>query len=373
MSWREQLQDASFRGVPFQIDNAPNEFARRVAVHEYPLQERAETEDLGGRAVRILLDGYVIGSEYFTARDRLLDALNQPGPGELVHPYRGTFLVQLISCRMTESTREGGLARFQLEFIEARTVSAPARAADTQLRVRSQAELASTAATTQFATSWPANLGATIDSAIGSVLGAVRAVETVLGTVTATLDEIGGIVSFPQRIASRVGTDIRRIGSLAGLRRLFTYRATSASRLPQAVAEAAAVTTLVRVQAVIAATELAAGTVFDSFDAAIRTRDELVDVIDLVGYAVDDASYAALQDLRARLVEDIRSRAVDLSRIARYTPPATLPAVVVAYRLYGARTGVAGLLQRADDIVARNGLAHPGFVAGGVELEVLSD
>jgi prophage DNA circulation protein len=42
---------------------------------------------------------------------------------------------------------------------------------------------------------------------------------------------------------------------------------------------------------------------------------------------------------------------------------ATLPALVVAHRVYGDAT-------RADEIVSRNRVRHPGFVPGGIALEV---
>ena len=64
---------------------------------------------------------------------------------------------------------------------------------------------------------------------------------------------------------------------------------------------------------------------------------------------------------------------MDLSRIERYTPTETVPALVIAQRLYGVANGIDALLGREADIVKRNAVAHPGFVRGGVALEVLSD
>lgn len=44
----------------------------------------------------------------------------------------------------------------------------------------------------------------------------------------------------------------------------------------------------------------------------------------------------------------------------------TMPALLIAHRVYGDA-------RRADDIVSRNRIAHPGFVSGGQVLEVLKD
>ena len=50
MSWREQLQIASFRGVEFKVDSHSISGGRRVEVHEYPLHDTLYAEDLGRKA-----------------------------------------------------------------------------------------------------------------------------------------------------------------------------------------------------------------------------------------------------------------------------------------------------------------------------------
>ena len=52
--------------------------------------------------------------------------------------------------------------------------------------------------------------------------------------------------------------------------------------------------------------------------------------------------------------------------MASYTPQATLPALVIAHRLYGDAT-------RADEVCVRNNVRHPGALRGGMALEVLSE
>jgi prophage DNA circulation protein len=90
-----------------------------------------------------------------------------------------------------------------------------------------------------------------------------------------------------------------------------------------------------------------------------------LDALDARQGEADDAVYGALADLRGAVVRDIAARGADLARVVRYTPPETLPALVLAHRLYGDAA-------RDGELVARNGIAHPGFVPGGLELEVLT-
>ena len=120
MAWRDNLVPASFRGVGFQVDETEAPIAgRRVAVHEYPGRDEPFVEDLGRVTKRWTIEAFVVGDDYATVRDRLIDACDMPGAGELVHPYLGSLQVACTACSLTERTREGRMARFSLSFVEA--------------------------------------------------------------------------------------------------------------------------------------------------------------------------------------------------------------------------------------------------------------
>lgn len=95
MSWKDNLRPASFRGVPFQVDDDEGTFGRRVQVHEYPNRDKPYTEDLGRATRRFTINAYLVGNDFFEARDRLIVAIDTPGPGTLVHPYYGEVAVLL--------------------------------------------------------------------------------------------------------------------------------------------------------------------------------------------------------------------------------------------------------------------------------------
>ena len=92
----------------------------------------------------------------------------------------------------------------------------------------------------------------------------------------------------------------------------------------------------------------------------------LIDAQMTTAEPISDAVYTALVTLRAAVSEDLRTRAVALPGMTSYTPQRTLPALVVAHRLYGDAT-------RADEIAVRNNVPHPGALRGGIALEVLSE
>lgn len=97
-------------------------------------------------------------------------------------------------------------------------------------------------------------------------------------------------------------------------------------------------------------------------------REDLTDRIDteMEDPTTSDEEYVALADLRAELVRGVPAPALNLPRVASYTPPATLPSLVVAHAIYGTAA-------RATEIAQRNHARHPGFMTGGQALEVLTD
>ena len=77
----------------------------------------------------------------------------------------------------------------------------------------------------------------------------------------------------------------------------------------------------------------------------------------------DDKTASALYSARAAIVEDLQARGASLASVTRVSFGRPLPALVIAYRLYGDAT-------RWDDVLARNPVPHAGFLP--LELEVLS-
>jgi prophage DNA circulation protein len=112
----DNLQQGSYRGVPFLIGDVTTDEGRKTVTHEYPNTDRREVEDLGLLQGIFSITGLVKTQEDFKLRDRLREALNAPGSGELVHPFFGTVTVTAKPFSLTENTRELGIARFTMTF-----------------------------------------------------------------------------------------------------------------------------------------------------------------------------------------------------------------------------------------------------------------
>lgn len=123
MSWRDNLLEASFRDIPFSVIDSDRGGGRRNVIHQYPFKDEPYVEDLGGDSNEFLIEGYVIQNtdndfDYFDERDDLIEALEEPGSGTLVHPYHGILEVSLVDkYRLKESIAEGGIARFTMKFV----------------------------------------------------------------------------------------------------------------------------------------------------------------------------------------------------------------------------------------------------------------
>lgn len=124
--WRDRLRDASFRGVPFSVEDDDAYFGRRVQTHEYPNRDKPFTEDLGRDARRLTVNAYVIGDDYADKRDRLIAAVETAGPGTLVHPQYGEMQGSINgTVKVSHSSQEGRMSRITFEFVESGELTFP--------------------------------------------------------------------------------------------------------------------------------------------------------------------------------------------------------------------------------------------------------
>lgn len=398
MNWRDNLREASFRGVQFHYLEAGGEGGRRIARHLYPLRDLPYQEDLGRKERSFTLRAFVLGETYHLQRDRLIKALEAKGPGILSHPYQGEVSVVCTSYRRTETTREGGMAAFSLTFEEAGENVFPSARPDTAERLRGSATAASTAVEEAFSAAFtvegvPAFVEddgvltlETLDADLRQRIDRLAApAGEVLVELEAMQQQQRALLRTPSLLAGRVTSLLSRFASLSPLSgfvpppfglSLFgadlpSIPAGTASRSRQAV-NRAAIIDLIRRSGVIEAARQAAGGLFDSDRDALALRDTLFnaleDLIFAAGDAGDDPAFTALSNLQAAVTRDLTTRAADLTRLVPVTPLATVPALALAGRLYGDDLGA--ILGRAANIGARNKIRHPGFLTGGNELTV---
>jgi prophage DNA circulation protein len=428
MSWLDDLKDASFRGAPFYVAGAEETFGRRTVLTEYPGRDLPDTEDLGRRARQHRIEAYVLGPDYMAARDELRTAIEQPGAGELIHPFLGKKRVVVHGeVRSSESTQQGGIAQLSFTCVEvgeqeaaAPTVSPATQAA---VEVAADAAVAAVSAEAEDELSIAGEIDGVYTAAVGHIsdaLATVRQIEGKTAAALATADSLAAdlaeladtaekLAAAPALLAATIANVchdvLARIADIpAALASVIaqygaatlawsggpeTYRtraeqlssavsvltdfgvdfATVPTDTPQGETQATNQVQLVRLLRGVGlaeASRVAAQLEYESSDQAVALRDQLAEGLDAVAEEAADETYAALLRLRAAVAKHLSSAAAQLPSLADYTPQESLPALVLAHQIHGDAT-------RDAELIARNNISNPCFVPGGETLKVLSD
>lgn len=395
MSWRDNLRPASFRGVPFKVKGTETSYGRRQVVHEFPQVDIPYTEDMGRKADEFTVEGHVIGDDYHLALEALIKACrDEAGPGTLVHPYRGERIVVCRGLRVRETSDDGRMATVVMTFLEAGEALQPSVIEDAPAVVRAAATSVREAAKRAFvdrfitdglpgfvlaaATDLVADLASLLEAPTDLVTSNAEAAADFAYSVRRLGAEANDLAAAPEDLATLVDDtlDLMRrafVNSGDALQRLFDGydgEATLVAETPSRRQEKAnddAMSGLVRQLAIAQASTAAADAEHASYQDAKAVRDGLTERVDAEAETTtDDDVYAALMALRTTVVQAVPAQDQALPYLMTYTPPITLPSLVIAYQIYGDAS-------READIVARNNPVHPGFMTGGRPLEVLSD
>jgi prophage DNA circulation protein len=203
MSWFEELQPASFGGVPFGVTGGQLRVGRRNAVHEYPFKDDVWVEDLGRAARRITLVGFLVenaayggSSSAIQQREQLIAAIESPGKNTLVHPTLGELQVSCLDSSFTERWDRGRMFEFALTLIEGGDRTFPADDPDTSDLVDQTCSLADVAAGVDFTTAATSALtggSAVLDMAIGTTSSWGSIAQTLAGDATNLMNSVGNL------------------------------------------------------------------------------------------------------------------------------------------------------------------------------------
>lgn len=403
-TWRDQLQPASFRGVRFEVDSDTSPAGRRTQTHEFVQRDQPYVEDLGRQTREFKVTAFVIGADCYTKRDALLAALDTPGPGELVHPHFGKLNVTAGDCSVSHERREGGMARFELVFIEAGEKGFPVGTPNTSRQlVKAKGGLLDMAGSEFTAAMAKVNAGRAKMTALQNALAVPFS--TAQGYLGEGLRAVGGVVGFADKLVATPAGFLGLFSSLSGgasglASRFSSYGATLQSLRGQSEAAqslssnyayagdsttrqvAVAAQRLVRDAVLVQIADEAAAMpasaapapppVTPALDQQVAQPVERADVPvttdvlalrEMVGAAfwaaaLDNASHERFEQLEATrkaLYRHLTAVAAAGVKLVEVTPRATEPALVLAYRRFGDAS-------RAGEIVTRNRVRHPGFV-----------
>lgn len=175
MSYWDELQPASFRGVSFSVQIGSATFGRRLALHEYPYRDKPWPEDLGRRPRRFRVYGFLVGDDVIAQRGAMVAAAETKGTGTLVHPTYGALTVSVETFEVRERWDQGRVFELEFEFIEGGLRIFPAAANATGSQVTTAAAAADSACGGDFvtATVTPIALGAPVIAAGSATAGLI--------------------------------------------------------------------------------------------------------------------------------------------------------------------------------------------------------
>ena len=390
MDWRDKLRPASFRGVPFVVQVAERRGGRRVVVHEYPQRDAPWPEDLGNAPRVFRLEALVVGDDLFAQRDRLLDALEQEGPGTLVHPYHGSIECAVTDLVLRHSADEGRVARFLVEFTQSSDPVFPETFVDGPSVSGAASERTGAAAEASFnagvvVAGVPEWVGAGARNSAIEVLQRLQRMDYsggALGEAAALVEEVDETADavvdllLDNAFAAQLRHLLERMGEVYGSKKSLLeaylsvedYRCSRSGFLSelglQADANALAVELLTRAECLALATSAAAGASWTSSDEALQAREDVADRIEALSELVDDATFSGLQDLRTALQRSVPPDGENLPHLETVTLPATTSSLLLAYRYYGD-------VAREPELVERNHPRYPAFLSPAAPLELL--
>lgn len=363
MSWRDELQPASFRGVAFEAVELSREGGRRFVADDTSQGEGVpRTVDLGPVRRSFSLRGFVVGDDYLDRRDALVAALEKAGPGELVVPWRGRILVQAGTHRIVHQGHN--TCTIDFECVEhggaSRPFVAPAPSTVTDDVIEQ--------ATTETVTTYTASAALTGKAYIlevgkldklgpifgGKLLSAVTSNDEWNEDEAAALAEYFGLCDDLNALLVYVESALSSWGPAFGPSTEARY---------EALAE---MESGCRLLALIRVCEIATSATYLSAEAAEQRMGEVVGALDGFVEAASGDLFVSLTDLRSEVVDSLSATITRLPRLKTIVVPSTRPALVVSFDEYGV-TGAA-LEARERQVINLNSIGHPGFVRGPIEV-----
>lgn len=117
--WAIPVQQASFRGVDFEVLSVADDFQRDIAKHAYPFVNGEEVEEMGLQARQVQLQAVFFGKGYYIELQRFLTMVQAKGAGVLVHPILGRLPnMVLVSSHLRHEAENVNYVSLDLTFTE---------------------------------------------------------------------------------------------------------------------------------------------------------------------------------------------------------------------------------------------------------------
>ena len=207
-NWKDSLQQASYKGIPFGVLQTDIQFGRRNAVHEYPFKETVWVEDMGKATRKLSFSAFLLeddlvygGGSVIGQLENFITACESKDEGELVHPLLGNMNVSLMEANAVAKSDSGRVIELSLAFIESGQRNFPATITDAASEIKGFLE-------------------ETMESVLGDFgKRAFDALKNGIDTVKQVVDQAAKWAAIAQKIinnAARIYNTVRNIPGVFG-------------------------------------------------------------------------------------------------------------------------------------------------------------
>lgn len=403
MTYKSELQKASFRGIEFGIKDIDTTIGRRTIFHEYPSRDDAYAEDMGRKGREFSINAFVMVPNDFSLSKQLKSALEDYAtPGTFVHPTLGIFTVTPKECIHRYVNTDGGIEYFSVTFVETVGNNYPQVTADTQSLTRANVNSMLSDSENFFASKF--RVSGYSDFIANSAIDKLNTFVTqfrglinfgsarngnptqysrLISRLNTFSDNIPSLVFQPSDLASQVNQlnadlneSFRGNLGLANLiqQRLWKYGddfiaiiATTTLRGVEGDNQTQIVLLIknsVLAELIRNVTFMTFASVEDATAARESVTDRAFDQLLELGNDFDDDMYRSLQTALTSMIKDVQARSAAAKNTQHFLIKDSMPALCLAYEYYADAT-------EDEDIVNRNKVINPLFVPPNTEVAVV--
>lgn len=373
--WRK----ASFRGVPFFVGEAPEYGGgRRDAEHDI-YDGKGFAEDTGELLATHSIAAFVVGTDYAAQGAKLEKALNERGPGVLVHPTLGSLNVQIgnwtarVSFGRIDYTipcKDSGVP------LPPEEVPEPAvwKWTDSLRGTINGAFVAALSTANQAASVLTAAVN-DVNTAAEAVLDAAQqfASPDIVGTMLSSVERLAGNADATVRLPSQLAGQwtellepLTRAGYQASLAGLSAVPAPVGSPTSPIAANRDAIASCVRGGLAAGACDALLASLPPTREAALVA---LADVSAAVKRVADESTdrdvWRSLMDARDATVRTANRLITRLPQTRTWVPQRVMSAFEASQALYGNGAQV-------DDILTRNGIVNPLWISDAIRVRAVA-
>jgi prophage DNA circulation protein len=391
MSWRDKYRQASFRGIPFNIEKVFDKKGNRLAIHEFPGRNKPKIKNMG-KAVRFIQsEAFLIGPDYLDQLANLTAALDKSGPGILVHPFFGDILVEINQYGIDINNQELGICRLPIEFVSVGTDPNFVVGINTQARVLTSAKSAVEKHKTWFEKTY--DYASLPYSKAQQVLESVQNLNAKMYAVRKTVQLVPKFFQTIKDIASSAGVLVLQAGKLfdevyeiitfgfltedndndgeIDTKQAFFEVAEAARFSPEIQFESETNSAFLFTSQLLATVQIAhmlSIMEFKSSTEAIELKLVVSEQLDSLSNnpLIDDTVFEALRELNAEVETHISAQIALLPKLVEITLSSSTPSAILSYELYGS-------LEFEQEIIERNKIKIPGFIPSNVPILVLTN